>query len=88
MFGVGAGFQNCQLQGGIARNNTMLNAKGGSWPPTMAPDDPPVPGPHCISRDLCVYSGLVSFADFNPKLITPRQPGPQESISGTCRAFT
>lgn len=36
MFGVGAGFQNCQLQGGIARNNTVLNAKGDSWPPTAS----------------------------------------------------
>lgn len=37
MFGVGAGFQNCQLQVGIARNNTVLNAKGGSWPSHHGP---------------------------------------------------
>lgn len=71
MFGVGAGFQNCQLQDGIARNNTVHNAKGGSWPPTTVLDDPSIPGPHGISRDLCVYSGLVSFGDLNPKFITP-----------------
>jgi len=58
--------RSCQLQDRIARNNPVLHAKGGSWPPTVVPDGPPVPRQHCITGDLCAFSGLVSFGDAKP----------------------
>lgn len=88
MFGVGAGFQNCQLQGGIARNNTVLNGKEGSCPHTMVPDDPLFQD-HIVSPGISVSALGWSLSEISTQILSsPRQPGPQESISGTCRAFT
>lgn len=76
MFVAGAGFclagkrRSFQPQERIATINPVPHAKGSSWLPTVVPNGPSVPGSHCILKDLCAHSGLVSFGD--PKPITPR----------------